>query len=107
MFQDFFKAGGDLGELQLHHERTLMNTQAKEAKLIPFLAKDLLIKYHDDADYVAKVKQDCMVRGRVTVDPIVPTDTTKNRYWIEETSYSCVESLSSAIRLQSDLAVTN
>ena len=84
-----------------------MNTQAKEAKLIPFLEKDLLVKYHDDADYVAKVKQDCMVRGRVTVDPIVPTDTTKNRYWIAETSYSCVESLSSAIRLQSDLTVTN
>ncbi len=82
LFKDFFASGENLDKVQITHTRRVLQEQFKEAELVPMTDAELMDRYKQDAVYVALVKQDCVVKGRVQVDPLCPTDVSKNRYWV-------------------------
>jgi hypothetical protein len=107
LFQDFFNSKETLDDMMLSHTRRQFQTQAKGRVYRPLTDLDLLVKYHQDKEYVERVKEDCILKRRMSVDPLAPHDQSKTRYWIlDDEHLKLKEGLDISTVLTSEFSVT-
>ena len=82
MFEDWFKSGEKLEEVELGHKRRIVQKKKAAATFRPLSKKDLLKKYHNDAEHVEKIIADCKNKNRYQKDKYAPHDEDKWLYWI-------------------------
>jgi hypothetical protein len=107
LFQDFFNSKETLDDMMLSHTRRQFQTQEKGRVYRPLTESDLLVKYHQDKEYVERVKEDCVLKRRMSVDPLASHDPSKNRYWIlDDEHLKLKEGLDISTMLSSEFSVT-
>ena len=101
LFKDWFESGENLAETVLTIKKKLTNAQRGELKYKKLTKDDLMVKYHDDEDYIETIMNDCWIKGLWSRDPYTPQDDEKIKYWILDE-----ESLTLSRELADSVAIT-
>jgi hypothetical protein len=82
LFIDFFKQNEDLQKVELVQRRRHQLKQEGSTLYTKMTEIEMLARFNDDADYVARIKAECVALRRFSHDRYAPTDSTKTKYWV-------------------------